>query len=267
MIMWYLIVIAITLMFLWPVLWLLMTSLKPRIEAFEIPPKLWFHPTLENYRFVLSDRPFVSYIRNSVIVTIISTTATLIVGAVAAYALARFKFKGNERISFWVLSTRMLPPVAVILPIYLILSRLGLINTYAGLVLVYTAFNIPYAVWLLRGFFAEVSVSIEEAALMDGCSRLAVFTKILLPLTAPGLAAALVFCFILSWNEFMFALVLTGMQTKTLPVLAAGFMTDRGIRWGEISVVGMFVLVPAIAAAVILQRNLARAFTFGAVTE
>jgi len=266
-VMWYTAVLAMTVFFLWPIIWLFITSIKPKIQAFEIPPNLWFWPTLENYRFVLNDRPLMSYLRNSIIITVFSVILTLTIGLLAAYSLARFQIRGKEKISFWIISTRMLPPVAVILPIYLIMSRLNLMDTHVGLILLYTAFNLPYAVWLLRGFLVDVPVAIEEAAMVDGCSRMQVFRMITLPLAAPGIAVVAVFCMILSWNEFMFALSLTGMHSKTLPVLAAAFMTDRGIRWAEISVVGMFVLLPAVTAAVVLQRNLTRVFTFGAVTE
>lgn len=205
--------------------------------------------------------------RNSLIVAVSSTILVLIIGSLAGYGFARFKPGGNF-LPFWVLSMRMLPPIAFVIPIFLIFKPFQLINTFQGLAIAYTAFNLPYAVWMMKGFFEEIPIELEESALVDGCTRITVFLRIALPLAAAGIIATGIFCFILSWNEFMLALVL--MRTKetfTIPVGEYVFYygPTSGMKWGAASATAILALIPIFVMSVVIQKYLVRGLTFGAI--
>ena len=205
---------------------------------------------------------------NSVIISIGSSVLAVGVGSLAAYSLGRFRFRGSNDIAFWILSTRMAPAVAVIIPIFVMYRyNLHLYNTYIGMVLLYLVFNLPFAVWMMRGFFAEIPLELEEAAFVDGASRMQALWHVLLPLVAPGLAAAAIFCTIMSWNEFLFALILTADKTKTLPVAATTFVGSMGVQWGELCAAGTIIMIPLLAFALLMQQHLVRGLTLGAVKE
>ncbi|HEU4387024.1 MAG TPA: carbohydrate ABC transporter permease, partial [Blastocatellia bacterium] len=189
-------------------------------------------------------------------------------GTLAAYALARFKLPGrlSERLSFWIASTRMLPPIVTIVPLFLMIRDAHLLDTIFSLVVVYAGFNLPFVVWMMRGFFEEVPREIEEAAVMDGDSRLGALRRVLLPLVTPGLAATAVFCLVTCWNEFLFALILTQTDASiTLPVAIAGQVTQYEIRWGAMSAAGVTAIVPVLIFAFAVQRYLVRGLSLGAV--
>lgn len=249
---------------LFPIFMLFLTSLKTRGDALSYPPRLIFTPTLENYREIFDLYPFRQYMFNSFIVALGSTVVALVLGSTAAYALSRYRFKGREQISFWILSLRMMPPVVGAIPIFIIMRQLGLLNTVWSLVFAYTTFNIPFAVWLLVSFFKEIPEEIEESAMVDGCSRFTTFIKITLPLASPGLAATAIFTFIFSWNEFLFALIMTGSGSETLPVAITKFIRETGIMWSHMAAAGMVVMVPMIIFILIVQRYLVRGLTMGA---
>src|SRR4051812_32880022 len=190
-----------------PVYWLVTISLKTEVDQFAVPPKwLIFQPTLEHYRDAFVGRSFGRYLITSAIVAVISTACALLLGTLAAYGLARFRLprKLNTRLALWILSTRMFPPIVTAVPLYLLMSDLRLLDTTLALIIVYTAFNLPFVVWMMRGFFREVPREMEEAARVDGDTRMGALWRVVLPLVTPGLAATAIFCLIISWNEFLF---------------------------------------------------------------
>jgi multiple sugar transport system permease protein len=265
----YLILAAIILVVLFPIYWMVVTSFKTRLELTSSPPTLFPQIfTWENYRNAFVGREFPKYMLNSVIVVTGSTAVALVIGALAGYSLARFpmspRFKQN--ISFWILSTRMIPPIVTIIPIFLIFKNLHLLNTYLGLGLVYTGFALPFAVWMMRAFIQEVPVDLEEAALVDGDTRISAFFRIVLPLAAPGLAATAVFSIIVLWNEFLFALILTTTaKTITLPVGIAGLVSQYELLWGEMGAAGTVAIIPILIFSLSVQRYLVRGLTLGAI--
>ena len=252
-----------------PVYWMLTISLKSEADHFASPPQWFvFSPTLEHYKDAFVVRSFGQYLITSAVVALLSTAFALLIGTLAAYALARFemRFKLNRRLSLWILSTRMFPPIVTIVPLFLMMRELRLINTIAALVIVYTAFNLPFVVWMMRGFFNEVPREMEEAAMVDGDSRLGALFRVVLPLVKPGLAATAVFCLIMSWNEFLFALVLTQTEAAmTLPIGIAGRVTQYEIKWGVMSAAGVVAMLPILIFALSVQRYLVRGLSLGAV--
>ena len=257
------VLIAACLSILLPVLWTVRTSVANRNLAYQ-PDVLLFRPTLENYAKVFVDEPFLRYAWNSLWIATGSALLSLAVGSLAAYAIARHR-TGGQPLSFAILGTQMLPPVALVIPFYLLAQRLQLIDKGWALAVVYLSFNVPFVVWILIGFFQGIPRELEEAALVDGCGRWAAFRQIVLPLALPGLLAAGVFAFVLGWNEFLFALVLTGREAKTLPVALAGLMSSQGNQIGAICAATVTMMTPIVALTWVIQRNLVRGLTFGAV--
>lgn len=260
-----LITVVIFVVILFPSLALFLTSIKTELDALSFPPKWIFQPTLKNYAGILERSPLVGYGVNSLIVASLNTGACLVVGSLAAYGLARFRFRGSDDLAFWFLSIRMMPPVAGIIPIYIIMKNLRLLDTVWCLVIIYLTFNLPFVIWMLKGFFEEVPLEIEESALIDGCSEFGVFYRIALPLIAPGLAATAILAFIFSWNEFLFALILTGTRSVTLPVGILGYMKETGINWGYMTAGGVLALIPVILFTMLVQRHLVKGLTMGAI--
>jgi multiple sugar transport system permease protein len=252
-----------------PVYWLITISLKSEVDQFAVPPRwLSFSPTLVHYKDAFVARSFGQYLITSAIVAALSTVCALVLGTFAAYALARFRLprKLDTRLALWILSTRMFPPIVTAIPLFLMMRDVRLLNTKASLVIVYTAFNLPFVVWMMRGFFMEVPREMEEAAMVDGDSRLGALRRVVLPLVAPGLAATAVFCLIISWNEFLFALVLTQTDAAmTLPVGIAGRVTQYEIKWGVMSAAGVVAMMPILVFAMAVQRYLVRGLSLGAV--
>lgn len=250
---------------LFPPVVLFLTSIKTELDALSFPPKWIFKPTLENYTEIFEFSPFARYLLNSFIVASLNTGVVLVLGSFAAYSLARFRFKGADDIAFWILSVRMMPPVAAIIPIYIIMRNLRLLDTPWSLVITYLTFNLPFAVWMMRSFFREIPREIEESALVDGCSIFRSFRSIALPLAAPGLAATGILTFIFSWNEFLFALILTGSKAVTLPVGITGYMKETGINWGYMTAGGALALIPVILFTILAQKHLVKGLTMGAL--
>lgn len=265
----YLLGLLALLLALAPVYWMLTISFKHEVDQFAVPPKWFsFSPTLEHYADAFLGRSFGQYLVNSLIVAVASTGCALVLGTLAAYSLSRFRLprKLDQKLALWILSTRMMPAIVTAVPLFLIMRDLRLVNTRLSLVIVYTAFNLPFVVWMMRGFFAEVPRDLEEAAMVDGDSRLGAFRRVVLPLVTPGLAATAVFCLIVSWNEFLFALVLTQTdEAMTLPVGIAGRVTQYGIQWGAMSAAAVVAIVPILAFALAVQKYLVRGLSLGAV--
>jgi len=252
-----------------PVYWLITISFKHEVDQFAVPPKwISFSPTLEHYADAFLARSFGQYLLNSLIVAVASTICAVLIGTLAAYSLARFRLpaKLDQKLALWILSTRMFPAIVTAVPLFVIMRDLRLVNTRLSLILLCTGFNLPFVVWMMRGFFAEIPRDLEEAAMVDGDSRLGALRRVVLPLVTPGLAATAVFCLIVSWNEFLFALVLTQTdEAMTLPVGIAGRVTQYGIKWGAMSAAAVVAMIPILAFAISVQKYLVRGLSLGAV--
>ena len=254
---------------LFPILWMLSNSFKTRLDVFSMPP-IWIveEPTIRNYVKNFSDRPYLLFMRNSLIVGLVTTFLSVSIGTLAGYALARFRYPGNMKfhLSFWILSTRMIPPIVTIIPLFIFFMFVGMVNTKTSLIIAYTAFNLPFVVWMMRGYFQEIPRELEESAMVDGDTGFGAFFRIVLPLARPGLVATAIFTMILSWNELLFALILTDTPSvNTLPIGMAGRVGEYRIEWAEISAIAMVSGLPLIVFAFILQRHLVRGLSFGAV--
>ncbi len=267
---------VISLVYFFPVLWIILTAFKTHNDALAIPPKFFFTPTMENFISVFSrayikgrtavDTGFDLYFFNSIFIAGTSVVLALIIGMLAAYGFSRYPLKGNDTYLFIILTTRMLPPIVVIIPIFLMFRVTGLSGTYIGIILLYTAFNLPFAVWMMKSFFDELSRDVEDAARLDGSSETMVFLRVCLPQVKAGLAATAVFGLILTWNEFLFALLLTGVDTRTVPVaMAQTIGGDIGVRWGLLAAIETLFLVPVIVVTFVLQNQLLRGVTFGTI--
>lgn len=248
-----------------PIVVIFATSLRQQVDIFADPLKFIFMPTLENYRAVLEEDNFDKYLYNSLFVGVISTAITLVLGCMAAYGLARFQFPGRRTLAYTTLLLRTVPLAVLAIPVFLIWNEWHLVNSLWGLVLLYVAINLPFTIWLLYGFVLQVPVELEEAAAIDGCGPIKVFSKILLPLMAPGLAAASIFTFRIAWNEFILALVLTDRHTRTLPVAASLFITDMGVDWGKVMAMASLIAIPPLIFTFIAARQIITGLTAGAV--
>lgn len=254
--------VGITVVFMFPLVWVILSSLKTRLEIFALPPKWIFPPTLQNYRDILGS-DFMYQLRNSLLVAAISTGVSLVFGSLTAYGFSRYPIRGSESILFWILSLRMLPPIAVVIPFYLLFRSLGLLDTNLALVLVYCIFNISFSIWVLKGFFDEIPMELEEAAKLDGYSPAQVFWRVSLPLVRPGLATTAIFCLIQSLNEFLVALTLTTRKAVTAPVGLAKLQTFLGTDWGRISAAAVIFMIPIVVFTVFVRNELIRGMSFG----
>ena len=255
----------VALCFVSPLYWTLMTSFKTYKQAFQIPPIFVAKPNFDTYVAYFSQSDILRYLSNSVVVTLVSRAVSLGVGVIAAYALSRMRVRGGELIAFFLLASRFVPQISTVIPLYLLFRKIGLYDTRLGLIILYTAMNIPYVVWMMRGFFTEIPLEVEESAWIDGCSRLRGFLRIVLPMSRPGLAATAVLTMMFAWNEFLYALILTGPRAKTLPLSIASFMGELGIEWNAMAAAAMAIMLPAMVFSIFMQKQLARGLTFGAV--
>jgi len=248
-----------------PFYWVVITSIKPVDDYMMIPP-VWFpaQPTLVHYTAALFAYRGLDGLINSAIVSSAATVLSALLGTMMGYSLARFN-TGGKHLSFWVLSQRFLPPVAVVLPVFLLFRSYGLNDTRTGLVLMYTVMTLPLSVWMMFAYFRQMPVELEEAALVDGCSRWRALLKVALPLAAPGIVAAAVFAFIFCWTEFFFALILTSRHAFTLPTVFRAFLGFQASQYGEASALAVTSLVPSIVLGMLVQRHLVRGLTLGAV--
>jgi ABC-type glycerol-3-phosphate transport system permease component len=258
--------IVLTLAFLFPVLWVLGLSLKTRAQVFATPPLYLWWPTFENYADVLTRSDFLRAFINSLIVSSSAVLLSLGIGAPAAYAFARFPFHGRSVLFFALLVMRMLPPIAVLVPMYLLFNKVGLATTRLSVVLAYTTFSLPLVVWIMRGYFEDLPVELEESAWIDGASRFRAFIYVVLPMAKPGLVAASILCLQLAWNDFLFGAVLTNNATQTLPVMMAAFNAgESGMDWGGLTASAMLVTLPVIVFSLVAQRHLVAGLSSGAV--
>ncbi len=248
-----------------PLYWVFITSIKPSDDYLAVPP-VWFpaEPTFVHYTAALFAYRGLDGLINSLIISVSATVASCVVGTLMAYSLARFN-TGGQHLSFWVLSQRFLPPIAIILPLFLNYRLLGLQDTHFGLILAYTVFTLPVTVWMMFAYFRQMPRSLEEAALVDGCTRWRAMMTVAIPLAAPGIVAAAIFTFIACWTEFFFALVLTSRNAFTLPTIFRAFLSFQGAQYGEASALAIVSLVPSIVLGILVQKHLVRGLTLGAI--
>jgi multiple sugar transport system permease protein len=261
---WLLLTIGVLLLTLSPVFWLLAMSLKTEADALAMPPTVLFVPTLENY-FSLFESRFLRLLLNSTIAATVTTALSLVLGVPAAYALSRARTWLTGGIGFWILVTRMAPPIAFAIPFFLAYRTLGWLDTLTGLIVIYLTFNLSLVIWLMRAFFDGIPISLEEAAWIDGASVGQALRSVILPLTAPGIAASAILSFLAAWNDFFFALVLTRSTAMTAPVAIVNFMHYAGWDWGRITAGSLIVALPVIAFAVPVRRYLVSGLTAGAM--
>ena len=258
------IAIILTIVFLFPVYWMFMVSLKTPAEIFHSPP-VWYPEALQfkNFAVLFKDGDVLS-VWNSLITASISTAISMFLGTICAYSIVRFR-TGGENLAIWILSQRMLPPVAIVFPVFLVYAFLRWSDTYHGLIILYVAFNLPYVIWMMRGYIEDIPVELEESALVDGCTRWQVLIKVVLPMVRTGLFATAVFAFIFAWNEFIFALVLTRTEIITFPVQVTQYFGPQSQFWAKISAMSVLGILPVFFAVATLQRYLVRGISMGAL--
>lgn len=270
----YLLMFLVAIYILAPLVWILMMSFKSKADVIAVPPKFIFTPTLDNYKALfgvaggqtlVTGSAFLSYFKNSLILSVGSVLLALVLGLPAAYAIARLRFKAKESLAFTYLSFRFVPEITIILPLYVIYQQLKLYNTYLGLILVYQLIALPLMIWMMRSYFEEIPIAIEQAAQTDGYSWFASFRKLILPLVAPGMAATLVLAFIFCWNNFVFGLMLGGNSTQPVTVGLLSFMGTNEVQWGLMAAATIVAILPLFILALLVQRYMIRGLTFGAV--
>lgn len=249
---------------LFPFYWMVSSSLKSQADLLASPPVWFFTPTLQHYREILADATVLNAIVNSLVVASATTALAVALGAPAAYALARFEFRAKRELWFWFITNRMISPIVLALPIYLLAIELRLLDTHLVLILVYLTFTLPIVVWICTDQFASVPVDLEQAARLDGANQWTIFTRIYVPLGAPGIAVSAIFSFIFSWNELLYALVLTRRSVQTAPVVATSFMSGYELPWGRIMATGTLIVLPVTIFALLVSRHMVRGLTMGA---
>jgi multiple sugar transport system permease protein len=261
---WYAVSLAATLVFLFPVYWMFSVSLKRPEEIFQSPPA-WYpsDPQIGNFLVLFTDGDAWS-VWHSLVIAGTSTLIAMVLGTLCAYGIVRFK-TGGEHLAVWILMQRLLPPIAVVFPLFLAYAWMGLADTYFGLILLYTAFALPYVVWMMRGYLLEVPLELEEAALVDGCTRLGVLWRVVLPVARNGLFATAIFAFIYSWNEFLFALVMTRTNVITYTVQISNYFGPQSTFWAKISAMSVLGTLPVFLAVAATQRYVVRGISLGAV--
>lgn len=255
---------AITLFFLFPIYWLFMISFKTADEIYSYPP-VWWPKSLQfnNYAVLFKDGDAIT-VWNSLVIASGSTVLAMLLGTICAYSLARYK-TGGDNLSNWIISQRMVPPIAVVFPIFLLYVYLGWVDTYIGIILLYTAFNLPYVIWMMRGYIQDIPRSLEESALIDGCTRWQVIWKVVFPMCRAGLFATAIFTFVFAWNEFLFALVLTRTEVTTYTVQVTHYFGGQSNFWTKIAAMSVLGTLPVFIAVVFMQRYLVRGISLGAV--
>ncbi len=256
--------VLLTALFLFPIYWLFMIAFKTPEEIFSSPP-VWYPADIQfdNFAVLFKDGD-AETVGNSLIVATASTILAMFFGTICAYSLARFKTGGNN-LAVWIISQRMIPPIAIVFPLFLLYVWLGWVDTYHGLILLYTAFNLPYVIWMMRGYIEDVPLELEESALIDGCTRWAVLIKVVFPMVRNGLFATAVFTFVFAWNDFIFALVMTRNEVTTYPVQVTHYFGAQSNFWAKIAAMSVLGTAPIFLAVAFLQRYLVRGISLGAV--
>ncbi len=260
----YVLATMLVIVFVFPVYWLFSISFKTPDEIFAFPP-VWYPASIQfsNYWVLFKDGDAWT-VWNSLVLASVSTVFAMILGTIAAYSLVRFK-TGGENLAVWIISQRMMPPVAIVFPIFLLYVYLGWVDTFHGLIILYTAFSLPYVIWMMRGYIEDIPLELEESALVDGCSRWEVLWKVVLPMARSGLFATAVFTFIFSWNDFLFALVLTRTEVTTYTVQVTHYFGGQSNFWAKIAAMSVLGTIPVFFTVAIMQRYLVRGISMGAV--
>ncbi len=264
-------IIAVTLLLSWslmPILWIILTSLKTRVDIFTSPPKFIFQPNLDAYKEILSfgvSLSIIDNIKNSLIIALSTTLMVLILSAIAAYAFSRYTFPARRTLLFVILGTRLLPPITALVPLFLMMRDLRLLDRPLSLIIIYTALMIPFATWMMKSFFDGIPVELEEAALIDGTSKLGALRHVTIPLAAPGLAATAIFIFVLAWNEFMFAFMFTSVKSQTVPVVLSLTLGEMEIYWQRMAAEATILILPVLFFSYFLQRHMVKGLTAGAL--
>ena len=260
---WFVIVIYIL-----PMLWIFVTSFKTDAEAYSVPIK-WinFNWTLSNYKAVFQKNSMLSNLINSMIVALASSAISLLIGIPAAYALSRFRMKHRVGVQNWILSTRMAPAIVAALPYYILSRKIGLYDSKTLLVAMHVLIILSWVIWMMKSFFDDIPMSIDESCMVDGCSRLRCLVQVMLPLSKTGIVATLIYALILSWNEYYFAFVLTGTRAQTMPASISQFLTVGGLMWGQMCAAGVVIMLPILIFVFFTQKHLVRGLTMGSVKE
>lgn len=264
----YVVVAVAIVIFIYPFFMIFLVSIRPRIYSFTLPPVYIFKPTLIHYKETfLWHSELVRNLLNSIIISSSNTVLTVATASLAAFAFSRFTFRAKNFLLQWVLTNRMFPGMAVVLPFFIMFTRAGIYDTCLAVIITHVVFNLPLAIWLMKSFFDEVPVELDEAARIDGCSRMGSFWRVSLPLAAPGLAATAILCFLFSWNDYLFAVILTSVKARPIVVATQGLMSYQGMRWGQLGVLSVIIIIPAILTVLFFQKYLVRGLTLGAVKE
>ncbi|MCY4260743.1 MAG: carbohydrate ABC transporter permease [Rhodobacteraceae bacterium] len=277
---------AVVALFAFPLYYWLTIAFKDGSEIFNWPPHVWsFEPTLRNFEEVFGisfgygfgeqrevlpgggNWRMAPRLWDSIVVAVLSTALAIAISTLASYALSRMTFRGRHHFVAWILSTRMMPPVAVAIPVFFIYKEISLLDTFTGIILIHALMNLPLAVLLMKSFFDDIPVEIDESALIDGASRWLIFRRVVLPMVKGGMAATAVLCFIFSWTEFLFVLTLTQTGLKTVPVVSSTFVTSTGTAWGSMAALGAAAVVPAFVFILLVQKHLVRGLTLGSIKQ
>jgi multiple sugar transport system permease protein len=271
-------IVLLAAFFLWtvmPIVFMISSSFKATGDIFDLPkPGDWkgifrlvfaFNASMVQFKAMFVEGKFLTYLMNSVIATVASVGISVPLGLLAAYGLSRGRVPGKKNLYFWVISTRMAPPVAVMVPLYVLWRSLGMLQTLPGVILAYVTFNLPFSIWILRGFMDSIPHELEEASYVDGRGRFKAFTEIVLPLIAPGIGATVILCSLFSWNDYLFALILGGSRAETLPVGINELVSAASILWGQIMAGGLVMIVPMVVLGLVIKKYLVTGLTMGAM--
>jgi multiple sugar transport system permease protein len=275
----YLVVAVILIFSLFPIWWIANISLKTREEALVVPPKIIFRPTLKNYqevifgvkqednegRWVPTTRDFIKQVQNSAIISFSATAVALLAGIPAAYALSKFRFKRKKQISFLILSTRFLPSIVVVIPLFVAFRELRLMDTKLGMIILYTFVSLSLVIWMMKGFFDEIPHELIESARVDGCGHFGAMLRIGVPVTMQGIAATSILVLINLWNEFLFAVLFTSKNARTVTMGVMGYVTVREVAWSNMAAAGILITIPVLVFTIITQKKLVQGLTAGAV--
>lgn len=249
-----------------PILWSVLNSLKTEQDILAYPPKFFFEPTLAAYRSVLfGTQSILPNVWSSIIISVWTTIITMVLAIPAAYALARLQVPGKRGAGFYVLATQMLPPVGIIIPYFLVLKNIGWMDTYHGIIIIYLSFSLPFAIWLMVSYFEDIPLEMEEAAAVDGASRLTALRRIIIPQVKGGIAVTVVFVFLNAWNEFLFAVVLSGNTVRPVTIAMFNFVSVEQTLWAQLAAVSVIAMLPVVILGIVAQQHIVKGLTVGAV--
>jgi multiple sugar transport system permease protein len=261
--------VILILVLLWtlvPIVWMVLASFKPGVAQLSSTPVFVFKPTIEHYVALFTGGNLGAYFLNSVLAAGFSTIIAVVLGCLAGYGLARSHFRGKQHVAFWIISTRMAPIAAIVLPLFILFRYVNLLDTIPGLIVAYLTFNLPFAIWIMNAFFLDLPPSLEEAAMVDGATKFQAFYRVALPLVTPGIVTTAILCLVFSWNDYAFAATFAGPDSQTLPIAAAQLNTQTGLNWGQLSAIGTIVVLPMMVVGLAVRRYLVKGLTLGAVT-